>query len=74
MDSGVGLGEEKAFRLAMLGDREVVEEVLRDCEDIVPHGERGCVWCLLAVGDDEHDVRVGQDSRPSSRRACEGPS
>lgn len=40
-DSGEGFGEESALRLAMLGDREVVEAVLRDCEDIVLHGERG---------------------------------
>lgn len=39
-DSGEGFGEESALRLAMLGDREVVEEVLSDCEDIVLHGER----------------------------------
>lgn len=57
MDVGEGLGEERAFRLAMLGEREVVEAVLRDCEDIVLYGERGWDLCLLAVGDDEHDVR-----------------
>lgn len=55
MDSGEGLGEERAFRLAMLEGREVVEEVLREC-DIVLHCERGLFWCLLAVSDDEHDV------------------
>lgn len=37
----MGFGEARALRLAMLGDREVVEEVLRDCEDIVLHSERG---------------------------------
>lgn len=63
MDSGEGLGEERAFRLAMLGEREVVEEVLRDCEDIVLHGERGSIWCLLAVGDDELDVGEAGASR-----------
>lgn len=40
MDAGIGLGEERALRLAILGDSEVVEDVLRDC-DIVRHGERG---------------------------------
>lgn len=77
MDSGEGLGEERAFRLAILGDREVVEAVLRDCEDIVLHGERRRVLCLLAVRDDKHDVREagwGRDSRPSSRQAWEEPS
>lgn len=56
MDSGVGLGEARALRLAMLGDSEVVEEVLRDCEDIVLHDEQVFILCLLAVGDDERGV------------------
>lgn len=56
-DSGEGLGEERALRLAMLGESEVVDDVLRDCVDIVLNGERVRNWRLLAVGDDEQDVR-----------------
>jgi hypothetical protein len=44
-------GDERAFRLAMLGERDVEEAVLRDCEDIVQHGGRGA-----AV--DGHDARA----------------
>ena len=40
-DSGEGLGDARALRLAMLGEREVVEAVLSDCVDIVLHGEQG---------------------------------
>lgn len=40
-ESGEGLGDARALSAAMLGEREVVEAVLRDCEDIAQHGERG---------------------------------
>lgn len=51
--SGEGLGDERALRLAMLGEREVVEAVLRDCEDIALHDEQRRNLSVLAV---EHDV------------------